>query len=167
MPLGRYMLYALVAILGATLPLCAQKTTRKGLKTDLKIKDSTMTATPLDTLKLPGDRVKVTGYEKPLASRKESFHITNNTDADLLEVIADIKYLDYRGREIHKRAVNIKCDVPAGTTRMLSFPSWDVQNRFYFEGGPVPRTEAYPYHVEITITEALVSEEHVTETLKH
>ena len=130
----------------------AQKTTRKGLKTQQPEKSGIVVTAVVDTLFHLDSDIVISGYEKPLLSRKESFHLTNNTTADIVETIADITYKDYKGQELHKRKVSIKAEVPSKSTRLLSFPSWDIQNRFYYAGGPVPRREAYPYDVEIEIT---------------
>lgn len=134
----------------------AQRTTRKGLKLEVIELPVEGDINKPDTLKLPGDLVRISGYEKPLSSKRESFHLTNNSKNDIIETIAIISYLDYQKRELHKRTVKIKADIPAGSTRLLTFPSWDTQNRFYYEGGPVPRKEAYPYSVNVTISHIVV-----------
>lgn len=136
----------------------AQRTTRHRLKVETSEPVDTLSQLfeELDTLRLPGDLVSVSGYEKPLMSRRESFHLTNASEYDIVELTAVISYLDFQDKELHKREVNIIADVPAGSTRLLTFPSWDTQNMFYFDGGPVPRRQAYPYHIALTISEILV-----------
>lgn len=133
----------------------AQRTTRRGLKERQTGTTIEKTTSP-DTLRLPGDAVLVSGYEKPLSSRNESFHVTNYGDYDIIQLIAEITYTDYQGKELHKREVALGTPIPAGSTRMLTFRSWDSQKRFYYSKGPAPRTQAYPYDVAILIKEIII-----------
>lgn len=128
--------------------LVAQKTTRKNLKPIEREKVQSVKSDS-DTIFDTGEKLIFSGYEKPLRSRKETVHLTNNSEFDISEISLILNYFDYRGEELHSRSVNIKCDSPAGSTRLLSFPSWDVQNRFYYAQGPAPRNEAYQFSVEI------------------
>lgn len=147
---------SLIILLAGCCAAEAQKTTRRGLKA--RPPRAEVTVADCDTVWSPGARVSVAGYEKPLNSNKESLHITNHTDSTVTVVLAELTYTDFKGNELHKRPVDIKCDIPPGATRMLSFRSWDVQNRFYYEGGPVPRAEAYPFAVEINVKAIVVTE---------
>lgn len=147
---GRLVLVAVLCAIGCMSTLDAQRTTRRGLKTDRTRKVETAVA-EYDTLRLPGDIIKVSGYEKPLNSSRESFHITNDGDLDIIEVAAVVSYFDYQGNELHKRETAIRADIPARSTRLVNFPSWDAQRRFYYVGGPRPRNQAYPYDVTIEI----------------
>ena len=135
----------------------AQRTTRKGLKMERKeVTDTSTVIHTSDTLKITDGMVEAYGYEKPLQSRHESFHAVNNTPYDIIELIAEIKYLDYKDRELHQRTVKIKCDIPPGATRLVTFGSWDKQNRFYFEKGPVPKRQAFQYHIDMVIKDAII-----------
>lgn len=128
----------------------AQKTTRRGLKSAGEREAATVTL-PADTLWQPGNLLTASGYDKPLTSRKESLHLTNNGDDRVVAVGLTIVYTDFRGDELHKRSLSVKCDVPPHATRLVTFPSWDVQNSFYYEGSAKPRRQAYPYGITLTV----------------
>lgn len=153
-------LFPVIVICCCVLDISAQKTTRKGLQRTYSVAvDSTaMFINEPDTLKNPGEWLFLSGYEKPVQSRKESFHLTNASDYTVKGIEVDIVYLDYTGAELHRRNVKLKCDVPPCSTRMLWFKAWDVQNRFYYQNGPKPRKEAYPYNVSMRIVEAIVED---------
>lgn len=97
---------------------------------------------------------KVSGYDKPLRSRRETFFAANHLPEGTVErVAATITYLDASGKMLHKRSVSINCDIPSGETRNLSTPSWDKQQSFYYVRSAVPvhASKATPYDVTIEI----------------
>ena len=147
----------LAAILLASFSASSQKTTRRGLKVQPIEQMDTATYAGVDTIFNPGELVGIYAYEKPLQSNKESFHVMNNSSEGIVEIVAEIAYRDYQGNELHKRKVELKCDIPAGTTRLITFPSWDVQKRFYYAEGPKPRKQAYPYTVVIEVLSIILS----------
>lgn len=141
-----------VSILAAS--ACAQKTTRRNLKPAPAAAVSTV-AVPEDTLS--GDSAKalilVTGYEKPLRASKETVMVSNrDTSRTITECQLEIRYHDMRGRLLHSRDVSVFPDVPAGETRMVSFPTWDINRLFYYHVNTPRRTgaQATPYTVTIT-----------------
>ena len=150
-----------LALTLTALDAAAQKTTRRSLKfrapAEIGQADSVLSSVP-DTLKLPGASIELYGYEKPLRSNKETLHIRNLTGRTVTGVRLEITYLDYKGKELHRRFVDLECDIPPGGTRLLAFPSWDVQKRFYYADGPHPRNRAYPYRVKMTVVHAIASE---------
>lgn len=143
-PLIPLLLLSLTAV-----PALAQRTTQRALRPAAL--SETTPALPLDTLSLAADSAAVTfyGYEKTLRATKETVFITNNTEQDASEVRFSIVYRDAAGREIHRRRVAKRAEIPAGKTVRLDFPSWDSQKTYYFRGGPRPRVSATPYSVNI------------------
>ena len=135
--------------LGST-AVFAQRTIRRPLKArTVEVVDSTVR---LDSVAFPGKLVVVSGYEKPLRSTREALHVTNNDSTRLLKAVTlDISYFDVNGTQIHRRVVDLDCDIPSGETKMISFRSWDVQNRFFYAAGPKPRSHAYPFTVRLEV----------------
>jgi len=114
-------------------------TTRKRLKVDRsKIENRPTEAT--DTLH--GDilgNFLFAGFDKPLRSSYETVFVTNQSGQNIIGIIFECEYMDMSGRQLHKRVVNVKCDIPSGQTRQLRFKSWDHQQAFHYELSPKPR----------------------------
>lgn len=128
----------------------AQRTTRRPLR--VKPVADTLSYATVDTVKCPGRLVIVSGYEKPLRSMRETVHVTNADTLRLMRAVKlDILYLDVDGNQVHRKSVSIDCNIPPGETKMLSFKSWDIQNRFFYSGGPKPRVPAYPFTVRMLV----------------
>lgn len=108
-----------------------------------------------DSLAMLG-RLSVSRYDKPAEATREALFVTNGTDARLTEITIRIDYLASPADEvIHRRDVMISCDVPAGETRRLDFPSWDKLKSYHYAGGRKPkRRQSTPYSVRITPTAA-------------
>lgn len=108
---------------------------------------------------LPGDSValELRGYDKPLRSSRECFFAINADSIYSVESIyLTITYYDMDERMLHRRAVHIQQEVPAGQTRQLSIPSWDRQHSFYYYRSETPRrASGTPYRVTIS-TDSLV-----------
>ena len=146
----RHSICIAVLLLIASITCIAQRTTRRHLLTGPLATDS-VSAIKLDTVASPGRLLTISGYEKPLRSTRETLHITNNdTVRTLRSVSIDIIYTDIDGTQIHRRTVDLSLEIPPGETKMIAFKSWDVQNRFFYSGGPKPRIAAYPYTIRIT-----------------
>ena len=131
------------------------RTNRGRLRTDVRRFQKEVT---LDTLcGAMIDSLTVAGYDKPLRSRNESLFIVNHTPADLQMVVIQITYTDSKGRQLHKAVNRISENIPAGETRLVKFPSWDVQQAFYYRRSPRPSraVQATPYDVEIKVIEAI------------
>ncbi|MDE6161752.1 MAG: hypothetical protein K2F77_08850, partial [Muribaculaceae bacterium] len=131
----RLLLYSLVFLSFAILAE-AQRTTRRG---------STRTAAATaviqsghqpaaDTIVSGADScVRLSGFDKTLASRRESFFVSNLMDsADLVWLSMRIDYLDMSGRQLHQRRARVRYDVPPGQTRRVDIPSWDIQKVYYY-----------------------------------
>lgn len=144
----------------AILPMSAQRTTRKGLKVDKEMVLNPKGPLVPDTVYIDSQTgmgkkqpLAVSGYEKTLRSRRESFLLTNNTDDLVLGITFDIEYFDMNRRQLHQRTLTVKCDIPPAETRMVEFKSWDAQLVWYYYLSDKPRTrgQATPYKTIIHI----------------
>lgn len=79
------------------------------------------------------EQISFSGFDKPGRSTTESFFITNNTDRNMTGVTLYIEYLTPDGRQLHKRFLNLSCDIPAGETRKADIRSWDTQRSFHYD----------------------------------
>lgn len=134
-----------------------QRTTRRPLRMRQALEAVTDSAVrPMfDTVFYPGKLVVVSGYEKPLRSLRETMHVTNlDSLRPLKSISVDIVYLDVDSSQVHHRQLDLDCDIPPGETKMIAFRSWDVQNRFYYKGGPKPRSAAYPFSIRLSVLSA-------------
>mgnify|MGYP000757439043 FL=1 len=103
----------------------------------------------------PGDSLfAVSGYEKTLRSRRETFFITNRGDSAVKALAMTIDYLDMHGHKLDRRAITVDTDLPAGETRRVDIAAWDRQQALYYYLSPAPRrtTVATPYKVRIAVT---------------
>lgn len=110
----------------------------------LVLKDSTK-------LIIFADSVKFAGYDKPANASRETFHVINSSQGYIKKAGITINYLDLQDRMLHSRDVSVYCNTPAGETRLVSIPTWDVQHTFFYYLGPEPKRIATPYKVEITL----------------
>lgn len=114
----------------------------------VSIEGDSIAATRLDSL-------SAKGYDKPVDASAESIFITNGCCSGLLHVTLRITYSDMKGNLLHRRDVDIDCDVPPGETRKLDFPTWDRQRSFYYHGSRAPkRRQATPYRIKAEIISA-------------
>lgn len=93
--------------------------------------------------------VRFCGYEKTLRANDETLFIENKSDMELSRVIFTIYYIDNSGRAIHRRSLDLNCDIPAGDIRRVDFRSWDRQKTYYYLRGSKPRVSATPYDVRV------------------
>ncbi|MGM9852807.1 MAG: hypothetical protein ACI30N_02425 [Muribaculaceae bacterium] len=95
--------------------------------------------------------VTVSGYEKPLRASKETVLVTNNdTIRALDELTLIIEYKTTAGRMLHKRTVTVYPLVEPGETRLVTFPTWDINRLFYYHlNQPRTNSQATPYTVSI------------------
>lgn len=88
-------------------------------------------------------------YDKPAGSNFESLFITNNSDRTLKRMSFYFTYRNNEGKMLHKRFLQIDCDIPPYETRRVEFKSWDTHRSFYYKGSVKPRKKAEIYDVEI------------------
>lgn len=134
----------------------AQNTTRQHLQPGAT-SGATAAATPsvsYDTIVGPrAHLLDLSGYDKPLRSRRETFFATNNASVPVASMAFTINYLDQSGRMLHSASQRVNVDIPAGETRQVSLRSWDEQQAFYYVHSAVPTraAQATPYDITITV----------------
>lgn len=162
-------LWALALALASCLPAQAQRqnSLRPRLKLETntdKAKTHTVDLQPIaapDTLTGPAANALVclSGYQKVMQARQETMFATNLASTDTLveELRLCIEYRDSQARQLHRRHLRLRADVPPGQTRKIDFPSWDRQNMFYYKGSPRPRRPSVPYDVHMVIDTIIFS----------
>ncbi len=95
--------------------------------------------------------IRFYGFDKTIASTMESFFISNGLNEDIKGIEIQITYFDMQGRQLHKRNVNIVCDIPAGETKRTDTKSWDTQKSFYFHQSVKPKRQATPFNVKLDL----------------
>lgn len=100
-----------------------------------------------DTIVPDTGLLKVSGYDKPLYSRRETFFVTNQYGRDVSSLKIELNYYDESGRQLHAVTRWVKCSVPAHSTRQVYLSSWDKQHSFYYYRSAKPRRQATPYKV--------------------
>ncbi|MDE5744303.1 MAG: hypothetical protein K2H84_01425 [Paramuribaculum sp.] len=146
----------IIALLIALTALCANadKTTRKGLKA-IPAKEQPAKSDSLDFFAPSPGMIRLSGYDKPLRSYRESIYITNASRRPLRFINLEITYLDEQGKQLHRRNVKLNVTVPAGETRQLTFSSWDKQRNMYYVKSGKPRTsDGTPYSIAARVIEA-------------
>lgn len=89
-------------------------------------------------------------YDKPADAAREALFLTNKTPTEIRKVTLEISYL-VGGQEIHKRNVDVECQISQGETRKLEFASWDSQKSYCYRGSRIPkRRQTTLYDVRIT-----------------
>ena len=92
--------------------------------------------------------IRLSGYDKPLNSRKESMFVSNKLPCRIVGLNIRLSYSDMSGHTLHEEVIDLHDDIPAGATRRVEFPSWDRQNSFYYYRGRQPRVaNVTPYRV--------------------
>lgn len=131
----------------ATPSVMAQRTTRRGLRAESienqqKSNIDTIAITPTT------HNIKISGYDKPLRSSKETFFISNHTEYNILGIRLNIEYIDLKGRTLHQTQHHISLNIPIGATRQAFIKSWDVQKSFYYKHSSNPRiADGTPYDI--------------------
>lgn len=143
------LLPLIVLIITLTAPAAmAQRTTRRHLKPRI----TAVTPTDSTTTIVPGaGDFSINGFDKPMGSTKETFHFTNNLPSTITKVFLTITYLDTARRQLHKASRSFNASLPPGETTLVTLPSFDRQNSFYYHLSRKPRTQATPFDVVITV----------------
>lgn len=95
--------------------------------------------------------IRFYGFDKTAGSSMESFFISNGLKENIKGMEIQITYFDMQGRQLHKRTVNIDCDIPAGETKRTDTKSWDTQKSFYFHQSVKPKRQATPFTVKLDL----------------
>lgn len=151
----------IASLITSALPLGGKVvTTRKHLKVAPEYRcNADKSTAPYDTLRgSTCGLVRLSGFDKPLRSGKETLFITNHTDRRMSGVILLCRYYDLKGRDLHQRTVTAKCDIPPEATCQVSFKSWDTQGAFYYKLSPNTRkASGAAFDVKISVV-ALITE---------
>lgn len=148
----------LAALSVSATSLHAEKTLRGKLRTKTSagtgVKPDTTLCTSFDTIRVMSQTdLRLSGYDKPLNSRKESLFVSNRLTTDITAIGLRLIYTDMAGRSLHEVTREIRAEIPAEATRRIEFPSWDRQNSFYYHKGRKPRVDnVSPYDVKCTVT---------------
>lgn len=97
------------------------------------------------------ERIRFSGFDKTPSSNKESFFITNSTDSTLHGMSVEIEYTDLNGRELHRRSMDIECDIPSSDTRRVDIPTWDLQHAFRHYRCAATRRPTTPFRVSVIL----------------
>ena len=152
MPRTATILIALLIAAGVS----AQRTTRRGLRAS---QPAATECAAVDTVAVTADSITLSGYDKPLRSRTESMFVSNHTGRTVAGLRLRIEYFDLSGRSLHARECDIAARIPAGSTRQISFPSWDRQLSFYYRLSSKPRrADAAPYNVRCSVIHILTTD---------
>lgn len=116
-----------------------------------------LTAIHTDTIADPD--IRLSGYDKPATASREAIHVTNLTDRHITGLTVDIRYIDAQGRTLHTATVSLACDLPPGETDLVTWPSWDRQQSFYYtlSRKPSGRRMATPYSIEAKVVNAIAA----------
>ena len=144
----------LILILILLLPIAARgdervTTVRKGLVTRSDI-DRLERVVSSDSIAY-ADRISLSGYDKTLYDRNETFYVSNGTPFRISRIVVKMVYTNLSGEMLHEQTYDIECDIPAGETRQLSVRSFDTQHTHYYYKSRKPRRSAIPYKVEYTL----------------
>lgn len=101
-------------------------------------------------------KIRFYGFDKTASSKTESFFIVNGTDSILTSMTVEITYYDMKHRQLHRRDVDIVCDIPANETRRIDTPTWDTQRSFYYIKSVKPRRQATPFDVVMKLKSVTV-----------
>lgn len=157
----KWMAFILMMMALSVTAVSPVRTTRRHLHAKAIEADSAA-ATPGDTIFSPAaGEVAVSGYDKALRSRRESFFVSNKLSKGGVIVWLEftIGYYDMSGRELNSRRASLDCDIPAGATRNLTISTWDTQQAFYYYRSQRPRRSvATPYNVKFTIDKIVVKQ---------
>lgn len=145
---------AITALLLITCLLAAEARKDRTTRGHLKAKTEAASAVRADTISADTASIAISGFEKTIRSRWETFFITNRTSRPIISLTVDIEYLDGKGRQLHRRPnlmVDFPDPLPPGETRQAKIPTWDTQSVRYYHLSPPTRTraQATPFHVRI------------------
>ncbi|MDE6415807.1 MAG: hypothetical protein K2K68_02120 [Duncaniella sp.] len=140
-------LIPLLIILTA-LGLRADDTTRERLQRRAATAQSSVTVA--DSIPALGGEIAITGYDKPLDSRRETFHVTSSMPDTITGLILRLTYTDVAGRRLHEETRSVSCVIPPYDTRLVSIPSFDRQCRYFYARGKQSRASGVtPFEVTI------------------
>lgn len=129
-----------------------QNTMQPSLHVDSQIPADQSYDVPADTVTDTDGLLRLSGYDKPLNANRETMFVTNLTRQTATALDLEITYYDMTGRMLHSARQHVTCEIPAGETRLIEFPTWDRQHSFYYLKSVKPRRQATPYDIQCTVT---------------
>ncbi|MDE5785529.1 MAG: hypothetical protein K2H98_03265 [Duncaniella sp.] len=143
----RYFLLLLIAV--TAFSATADDTTRRGLKRRPQTAVTVVRA-EADSIPALGGEILISGYDKPLDSRRETFHVTSSMPDTITGLTLRLVYSDVTGRRLHEVTHRVDCMIPPYDTRMVSIPSFDRQCRYFYARGRQSRASGVtPFEVTI------------------
>lgn len=104
------------------------------------------------------DSIRITSYDKPLRSLRETFFVTNQSATDtVVRLVLSLTYLSVSDSVmLHSRDASIACEIPPLQTRQLYLIAWDRQYTYYSEHTRIKPTgtRAVPYTTRIKVNGA-------------
>ena len=97
------------------------------------------------------DSINISGYDKTVTDKDESFYLTNNTEFTLSKIVVRFTYRNLDKAMLHEETYGIDCDIPPHSTRQLTVRSWDKGHTHYYHKSRKPRRSAIPYTVSYTL----------------
>ena len=111
-----------------------------------------------DTAALRG--IRISAYDKPLRSLRETFFVTNTLADTIVSVSVGLTYTALADTAmLHRREATVGCVIPPGETRQLYLTAWDRQFTYYYKDTRIrPRSSrAVAYDVAIRLTAVSVA----------
>lgn len=138
----------LLTVILALMALSAtgQRLTRP--KAKVKTVEAVQSAPAIDTL--PAENVRITGYDKPLRSRRESMIVTNCGKEPFDSVRLTMTYTDDRGTLLNTRTITVAAHLHPGQAKSVSIRSWDVNNSYYYFLTPPTRAAGTPFRLSVS-----------------
>lgn len=145
-------LYILALLIATIINTAAPQSRRQTTRRHLLIEQRTKNPSPLDTIVPADTAIRISGFEKPLRSSRESAFFTNTTDLHIRAVILTLTYTDIAGRTLHLLHTRIDTDLPPLSTRQYDWRSWDCQQAFHYRLSAKPRrAQGSPFDVKCSV----------------
>ncbi|MDE6484271.1 MAG: hypothetical protein K2L14_02615 [Duncaniella sp.] len=143
----RHLLYLLLLV--SALASRADDTTRDRLQRRMPSPQQSSISVA-DSIPALGGEITISGYDKPLDSRRETFHVTSSMPDTITGLIIRLTYTDVTGRRLHEETRSVSCMIPPYDTRLVSIPSFDRQCRYFYARGKQSRASGVtPFEVTI------------------
>ena len=143
------LLITVIALMLCYFPAPAQRTTRSRLHAKQHVAEEPAD-TPIYIIPDAGSFI-ISGFDKPVNSKRATFPFTNITGPPVTELFLTINYTDTSARQLHRQSRRVIRTVTPGETLLIDYPSFDRQGSFYYHLSRKPRVQATPFDVTITV----------------
>ena len=153
----RFWVCILVTSLAIGMGYARVKTTRTNLVTKVESSPNLVVELPesgsdsLATVRYKTGGIVIKGFCKRASDRNETFFVTNNTGSRITGIKLQIRYTDVNGNMLHRRNVDLDCDLEDKETEQVKVKSFDVQRSFYYYAGDKPRKAATAFKVQMHV----------------